>query len=253
MISVFITGGTSGIGLELAKFYLKRGDRVGVTGRDLSKVPSEVKSHFNFKAFEVDVKDSKKMDQVIHEFSAHGLEVVVANAGRSDGTKASIPDFEKGRDIIQTNVIGVINTFEPALKFMLKKKKGHLVAVSSVAGFMGLPGSSFYSSSKAAVTVLCESLRLDLKKEGISVTTICPGFIDTPLTRQNSHPMPFLMSSQKAAKKIARAIDRKKDLFLFPFLMKWTVIFLNKIPRWLYLFIMRLPFANYTKKKRELS
>ena len=156
--SIFITGGTSGIGLELAKKYLLEGARVGVCGRDTSKIPAELLELKKLECFEADVTDTAKMASVIMEFGKDGLDIIVANAGISLGNKSSVPDFSAGRSIIQINVLGVLNTFEPALNIMLEKKKGHLVAISSVAGFVGLPGASFYSSSKAAVTTLCESM-----------------------------------------------------------------------------------------------
>jgi short-subunit dehydrogenase len=130
----------------------------------------------------------------------------------------------------------------------MRRKKGHLVATASVAGFMGLPGAGAYSASKAAVLKLCESYSLDLKKFGIHVTAIAPGFIDTPLTQKNNHKMPFLMSSEKAAHLIKRAIEKKKVLYVFPFRMKIVVTILDKMPRSLYRLIMSLKFFNYSEE-----
>lgn len=148
-----------------------------------------------------------------------------------------------------TNVQGVLNTVEPAINVFTKQGSGHIVLMSSVAAFMGLPGSSFYCASKAAVYRLGESLTLDLKKENIHVTTLCPGFVDTPLTRKNKHSMPFIISDELAVQKMTKAIAAKKVLYLFPWKMALTVTLLNKIPRWFYRFLMELPFVNYGKKE----
>ena len=250
-MKIFITGATSGIGLELAKLYVERGDIVALSGRDTSKVPDDLKNHKNIKIYQCDVNDRQKMIDVIDDFyffpdqKKTGLDIVYANAGIAIANKSDIADFDLGRKIIETNVLGVVNTFEAALKKMIPQGGGHLVATSSVAGFAGLPGAAFYSSSKAAVNILCESFSVDLKKYGINVTTICPGFIDTPLTEKNNHPMPFLISVKKASKKILQAVDRKKTLYLFPFPMKVAIIFLNKMPRFLYRFLVGLKVVSY--------
>ena len=243
--SIFITGGTTGIGFELAKLYVKEGWRVGVCGRDLSKLPLPYRDRFS--CYEVSVTDEEKMKETIQDFGKDGLDVVMANAGISHGSKTKLPDFEATKKIIDINVYGVLNTFAPAIEIFKEQKSGHLVATASVAGFVGLPGASAYSASKAAVLSLCESYALDLKHIGVSVTAVCPGFIDTPLTRKNDHAMPFLMPAEKGAKKIKKALDKKKALFVFPWQMALIMHTLRRLPRRCYRFIMQLPFANYSK------
>lgn len=249
-MNIFITGATTGIGFHLAQSYLEKGHRVGLTGRDLSKLPNGfIEQYSKVRCYEVDVNDEEKMSSIIEEFIAEeGLDMIIANAGISDGRKLSKPDFGRSRHIINTNVMGVLNTFEPAIKHFLEKQAGHLVAISSVAAFIGVPGSSAYCASKAAVLKLCESLTIDLAKYNINVSTICPGFIDTPLTRQNTHSMPFIIPVEKGVQKIERALAKKKALYIFPLPMAMTVTFLNKIPRFLYRFIMSLPFLSYAKE-----
>lgn len=249
-MNVFITGGTTGIGFSLACLYLKKGHRVGITGRNLSKLPSNILSKYSkLETFEVDVLDEEKMIESIQKFSEKSpLDIMIANAGISDWRKPATPDFSVGRKIIETNVIGVLNSFAPATEIFLKEGRGQLVALSSVAAFSGIPGSSFYCASKSAVFRLCESLAIDLKPKNIAVTTICPGFIKTPLTDSNHHKMPFIIEADVAAQKIAKAIENKKVLFLFPWPMAFLITFLNKIPRSLYRFIMNLPFMNYSKE-----
>ena len=244
--SIFITGATSGIGFELAKLYVKEGHRVGVCGRDLTKLADPYRTRFL--CYEVCVTDEDRLREAIEDFSSKGgLDIVMANAGISVGRKTKIPDFKMTKKVFDINVYGVLNTFAPAIDIFLKQGYGQLVATASVAGFVGLPGASSYSASKAAIISLCESYALDLKEQGISVTTICPGFVDTPLTQKNDHSMPFLVNVEKGAKKIKKAIEKKEHLYLFPWQMALVMHFLKRIPRSCYRFIMQLPFANYSK------
>ena len=248
-MNIFITGGTTGIGLAVAKLYLEEGHRVGICARNLSKFPTEIRNKYKLLVcYEVDVTNREELYKAIHDFAPVELDMVFANAGRSVGAKSKTPQFSVANDIIDINVKGVLNTFDIALEIMLPRKKGHLVATASVAGFMGLPGAGAYSASKAAVLKLCESYSLDLKKRGIHVTAIAPGFVDTPLTQKNNHKMPFLMSAEKAARLIKRALEKKKVLYVFPFRMKIVISILDKMPRSLYRLIMNLKFFNYSEE-----
>lgn len=241
-MKIFITGGTTGIGLALAEAYLQEGHRVGVCGRDLSKLPSDFLNKYpKAKSYKVDVTNREELLSAVDDFSADSLDLMVANAGRSEGTKPSWPDFKTYQNIIDVNVNGVIYAFEAALKNMKKQGRGQLVGIASVAGFVGLPGAGAYCASKAAVIKLCESLSIDLSPQGYHVTTICPGFIDTPLTEQNKHPMPFLMSSKEGALRIKKAIAQKRKLYIFPFRMKMVITLLDKMPRFLYRLIWKIP------------
>lgn len=248
-MNIFITGGTTGIGLSLAKLYLEEGHRVGICARNLEKFPVEIKNKYKqLKCYQVNVVNREELRAAISDFANGDLDIIFANAGRSVGVKSKTPQFSVANDIIDINVKGVLNTFEFALEIMLPKKKGHLVATASVAGFMGLPGAGAYSASKAAVLKLCESYSIDLKRKGINVTAIAPGFIDTPLTKQNNHKMPFLMNSDKAARLIKRAIEKKKVLYVFPFRMKIIVAILDKMPRSWYRCLMGLKMLNYSSE-----
>ncbi|MEC7276900.1 MAG: SDR family NAD(P)-dependent oxidoreductase [Bdellovibrionota bacterium] len=249
MKSVFITGGTTGIGWELANLYLKSGWRVGVCGRDLGKLPGGALDSDPFLlGYTLDVTDQEKVRETINEFAKDGLDVVIANAGISHGSKSSWPEEKVTRQIMEINLMGTLNAFFPALDIFKEKKAGHIVAIASVAGFVGLPGASAYSSSKGALIHLMESYALHLPSVyNIDVTTICPGFIDTPLTQKNDHSMPFLMPAPKGARLIKAAIDQKKVLFVFPWQMALVIHILRRIPRALYRWIMKLPLFNYSK------
>ena len=221
---------------------------MGICGRDLSKIPKDVRELSSIESYQCDVTDRKELHRVIKNFSQGKLHIAIANAGISMGKKSRKPDFEASQRIFQTNVFGVLHTFEVALELMILQKQGQLVATSSVAAMVGLPGAGAYSASKAAVLKLCESYAIDLRDQGISVTCICPGFIKTPLTDKNNHSMPFLLSAEEGARRIKRAIDQKKALYIFPWPMKIVMTVLERMPRYLYRLLMRLPFFNYSRE-----
>lgn len=249
LVNIFITGGTTGIGLSLAKLYLEEGHRVGICGRNLSKFPIEIRNKYKqLYCYEVDVTKREELFLAVRDFAGEDLDIIIANAGRSVGAKTRTPKFGVSNEVIDINVKGVLNAFDVALECMIPKQKGHLVATASVAGFVGLPGAAAYSASKAAVLKLCESYAIDLKRQGISVSAIAPGFVDTPLTQKNNHKMPFLMGADKAAKLIKRAIEKKKVLFIFPIQMKILITILDKMPRSWYRALMGLKFFNYSEE-----
>jgi short-subunit dehydrogenase len=123
---------------------------------------------------------------------------------------------------------------------MLQRGQGHLAAVSSLASYLGMPGESAYCASKAAVNVYMEGLRVQLRRRGVHVTTICPGFIHTPMTAHNTFRMPFVMNADCAAQLIVRAIERKKKVYNFP----WQTTFLMKLTTWFPDWLLERVFAG---------
>ncbi len=250
MKAVFITGGTTGIGMELAKLYLLRGWKVGLCGRDPIKFQESFltdREHVSF--YPVDVSDRTALKAAIADFSrVIGLDLLIANAGIGYKFKTKVPDFDWSYKMVHVNLLGVMYAFEAALDVMIPSGKGQLVAISSIAGYNGLPGVSAYSATKAAVLKYCESLHLDLRKFNIAVTTICPGFVETPLTATNTHSMPFLVPAPRAALLIARAIEKKKMVYAFPFFFASIVRFLSILPRTWYRAFMGLRAVNYSKE-----
>ena len=239
-MNIFITGGTTGIGLALAKLYLEEGHRVGICARNMSKFPTEIRNKYKLLAcYEVDVTNREELHKAINDFSPKDLDIIFANAGRSVGKKSKTPQFSVANEIIDINVKGVLNTFDIALEIMLPKKKGHLVATASVAGFMGLPGAGAYSASKAAVLKLCESYSLDLKRRGIDVTAIAPGFVDTPLTQKNTFQMPALQTPQQAATAIICGLTKGKFEIHFPYRFTLLMKLVQLLPYRLRFFLLK--------------
>ncbi len=246
--SILITGGSSGIGLATAIKFRKEGWRVGICARS-SEVLAKLEHRYGFEVYTLDVRDKVACDKAVRDFHKKGgLDIVFANAGRSYVHKARIPDFDVAREVIDINLMGVINVFEPATELFLKQKSGHLAATASVAGLNGLPGVSAYSGSKSAVIKICESLALDLKEDGIAATSVIPGFVDTPLTQVNPHPMPFMIKADLAGEKIYNGLIKRKIRISFPFFFSSVVRLLSILPRPLYAFIMGIKIFNYSKE-----
>lgn len=232
-MKVFLTGASSGIGEALARHYAARGATIGLVARRgelLEKlqaalgVPSE--------GYACDVRDLTGMKAAGAAFIAkHGVpDVVIANAGVSHGTLTEHEDdVDVFRQIMDINVNGVVNTFHPFIGPMKARGAGTLAGIASVAGFRGIPGASAYSASKAAVISHCEALRVELRQSRVRVTTICPGYIATPMTAQNPYPMPFIISADDFARRCMAAIDRQASLAVIP----WQMAVVGRIYRWL--------------------
>jgi short-subunit dehydrogenase len=162
-------------------------------------------------------------------------DLVIANAGVSAGTSAEdLRDVAHLRRLVEVNVIGVAVTLAAFAPAMRKAGRGTLAAIASVAGFRGLAGNGAYSASKSAVITWLESLRTEMRGSGVSIVCICPGYIDTPMTRVNRFRMPFLLSADEAARRIARAIDRRPRLAVVPWQMALVSVALRNMPGWLY-------------------
>jgi short-subunit dehydrogenase len=143
-------------------------------------------------------------------------------------------DVAKLRRVLEVNVVGLAATLAAFAPAMRRAGRGTLAGIASVAGFRGLAGNGAYSASKAAARVWMESLRTELYGSGVSVVCVCPGYIDTPLTRVNRFRMPFLLSADEAAPKIARAIAARRRLAVIPWQMALVSLLLRPMPGWLF-------------------
>ena len=200
--------------------------------------------------YPLDVRHASALQAAAADFIAHhgSPDIVIGNAGVSFGTLSeSAEDIAAFQDIIDINVMGLVKTFQPFIVGMRAAGRGTLVGIASVAGYRGLPGAGAYSASKAAAISYLESLRVELQASGIKVITLCPGYIATPMTANNPYPMPFLMSSDAAARKIAAIIERGKTFAVIPWQMAAVAPLLRVLPNWLY---DRL-FGNAPRKPRR--
>lgn len=219
---VFITGASSGIGRALAIELGRRGASIGLLARraeTLQEIAREVDAAGGRAlSLPADVKDAEAVraaaDKLREKFGR--VDFLIANAGIGATTDARSLKADEVADVIGTNVMGAVNSVTAVLPEMLERGSGRLVVISSLAGYRGLPKSAAYSASKAAVSAFFESLRVDLRRTGVGVTIIHPGFIKTPLTEGRSAKMPFFMELDDAVKKIIRAIEERKKSYAFP-------------------------------------
>jgi short-subunit dehydrogenase len=162
-------------------------------------------------------------------------DVVIANAGISVGMDTGIrADLDVMARTFATNNLGLAATFHPFIQGMEQRGSGALVGIGSVAGIRGLPGHGAYCASKAAVINYCESLRGELRSSGVQVVTICPGYIDTPLTQKNRYSMPFLMQPDAFADKAFQAIEAGASYRVIPWQMGWVAKGLRLLPNGLF-------------------
>lgn len=234
---VLITGASSGIGQSLALRYYAAGYRLALVARRVLLVQDwAVAHHFDAGRYQVYGVDVADIDAVIAMgqlcIDAQGLpNVVIANAGISVGMDTSEGgDLQVMRETFAINNIGMAATFHPFVRAMANRGSGTLVGIGSVAGIRGLPGHGAYCASKAAVISYCESLRGELKPSGVAVVTICPGYIDTPLTRKNRYAMPFLMSASDFANQAFVTIQAGRSYRVIPWQMGMIAKLLRLLP-----------------------
>jgi NAD(P)-dependent dehydrogenase (short-subunit alcohol dehydrogenase family) len=187
--------------------------------------------------YPIDVTDAAALAGAAKDFTTRfgAPQLVIANAGISAGTAGeALDDIAKLRRVLEVNVVGMAATLAAFAPAMRAAGAGTLAGIASVAGFRGLAGNGAYSSSKAAARVWMESLRVELHGSGVSVVCVCPGYIDTPMTRVNRFRMPFLISAEEAAPLIARAIASRRRVAVIPWQMALVTIGLRALPGWLY-------------------
>ena len=237
-MNVVISGASSGIGLALARHYLERGANVAALARRGSLLDELKETHpARVYAAALDVRDGAALQAAARDIIARNgtPDIVIANAGVSHGTLTeNFADEAVFQDIMDTNVLGMVKTFQPFLAAMRAAGKGTLVGIASVAGFRGLPGSGAYSASKAAAIAYLESLRVELHGSGIKVITVCPGYIRTPMTAVNTFPMPFIIEADDAARRIARVIARGQTFAVVPWQMALAGRILKLLPNAVY-------------------
>lgn len=242
---VFITGASSGLGMALARQYAEGGAQLGLLARradaleELRATLPHAERHF---IYAVDVCDHAALADAAADFlqQTGGVEVVIANAGVSYGTLTErIADKAVFEHIISVNLVSVVATFAPFMRALQAQAAAgqtdlRLVGIASVAGIRGLPGAEAYSASKAAVISYCESLRVEMRRHGIRVVTLAPGYIDTPMTQVNTYAMPFLLPAEKFAERAVRVINAGRSYAVIPWQMRGVSWLLRLLPNWLY-------------------
>ena len=233
---IWITGASSGIGKAVAEKFAAEGWKVAVSARRKELLQDMAKDQ-NISSFPLDVTDRSQINSVfqniLKEFG--NIDICLFSSGTYEPKDEQNIDPDKIKNVINVNFLGVIDCVKTVEEYFKNKKTGHISIVSSIAGYRGLPNSSGYGPSKAALTNFCESIYFDFKKFGVRVSVISPGFIKTPLTDKNEFPMPFLKTVDYAANQIFNGLVKSNAFEIhFPKGLTLTLKFLRILPYKLY-------------------
>ena len=237
---IWITGASSGIGKSVAEKFADEGWKVAVSARR-KELLDELAKNPNIVSFPLDVTNRNQINEVFKNILNNfgELDICLFSSGTYEPKDEQNIDPDKIKNVINVNFIGVIDCVKSVERYFKDKKSGHISIVSSIAGYRGLPNSSGYGPSKAALTNFSESIYFDFKKFGVRVSVVSPGFIKTPLTDKNEFPMPFLKTPEYAAEKIFNGLVKSSAFEIhFPKGLTLTLKFLRILPYRLYLFLV---------------
>ena len=237
---IWITGASSGIGKAVAEKFAKEGWQVAVSARR-KEILDEMAKDLNISSYPLDVVDEQNckitFQKIISDFTE--IDLCIFCSGTYDPKKEKEIDIKQSKFVMDVNYFGVLNCVKTVEKYFKNKKRGHISIVSSIAGYRGLPNSSGYGPSKAALNNFAESIYFDFKKYNVRVSVISPGFIKTPLTDKNDFPMPFLRSVEFAAEKIYGGLIKSNSFEIhFPKQLTLILKFLRVLPYKIYLFLI---------------
>lgn len=250
---IFIAGGTSGIGWELAQLYLNNGDVVGVCGRDLRKISNF--SHPNLFAYEGDVCHADFINTTIDTFATGGLNLFVISAGAYTDSSLSKISYPDSIEMVQVNVVATTNMIFHVQNIMYKQScKGQIAVIASVSGLLHYTQATIYSKTKHALIRIVEAYRSALEDFGIAFTIIAPGYVGTQkLKEYNDNDLsrkPFVTDTKQAALIIYEAICKKEELVVFPTKMKRLFKLLSFFPDGLLGFVMKKKALWMNKKNK---
>ncbi|UTL79499.1 SDR family NAD(P)-dependent oxidoreductase [Pseudomonas putida] len=236
MSRCWLTGASSGIGAALAQQLLEQGHQVALGARQAENL-APLTAQFPQQTLLAigDISDPRQVaDVAAHiERSWGGLDLVILNAGTCEYLEPGHFDPDLVERVVRTNLTGVSHCLHAALPLLRRGQRPHLVVIGSSVSWLALPRAGAYGASKAAVRYLIESLRIDLVNEGIDVTLISPGFVDTPLTRRNDFPMPQIWSAERAARHIVVRLPKRPLEINFPGVFTVVLRLLGAMPvRW---------------------
>lgn len=238
----WVTGAGSGIGRELALRLAREGWHVAVsarTARDLATLSAEGVGRIH--AFALDVTNAHAVRETVAGIQTKlgQIDLAVLNAGTYARDSAATLDAAAFRATIEVNLMGAVHCLSALMPGMLAREGGHIAVVSSVAGYVGLPGAAAYGASKAALINMCEALHPELAARNVQLSLINPGFVDTPLTKKNDFTMPFLMSSEEAVDAIMAGLKSRRFEIVFPWKMALSMKLLAALPARLRLAVTR--------------
>ncbi|MBD9573505.1 SDR family NAD(P)-dependent oxidoreductase [Ensifer adhaerens] len=229
----WVTGASSGIGKSLALRLALDGWTVAVSARNSVELDTLARSLENkIHSFPLDVTDREAAENTVRDIEMRLGPISLAVFGAGTYRRDSLSTFDAAAigEMVGLNIMGTVNCLQAIMPAMTTRRSGRIAVMASVAGYTGLPGAAGYGATKAALINMCEALYPELERQGVQMTIINPGFVDTPLTRQNDFPMPFLISSESAAEYIMRGLERGKFEIAFPWRMKVVLKLLKALP-----------------------
>jgi short-subunit dehydrogenase len=237
---IWITGASSGIGKALTEKFALEGWRVAASARR-REILDEMANNENIFSYPLDVTNQNQINEISSKITNDfgNLDLCVFSSGTYDPKLEQEINIKQNKFVMETNFFGVLYCIKSVEKYFKDKKSGHISIVSSIAAYRGLPNSSGYGPSKAALTNLTESLYFDFKKYNVRISLISPGFIKTPLTDKNEFPMPFIKTPEFAAEKIFDGLTKSKAFEIhFPKALTLLLKFLRILPYKIYLFLI---------------
>jgi short-subunit dehydrogenase len=248
-----VTGASSGLGSALVIELHRRGWRVGLIARRADRLEALARDLGERAAWAAaDVADSDGLAAAIHEIErVHGpCDLLVANAGTGSFSGLRRLTAQDAARVFRVNVEGVVNAISTVLPDMLARGRGHVAAVSSLAGEVGLPMGAPYVASKAAVTRFMDCLRLQARPRGVTVTTVLPGFIDTSLLEGVRFPTPFRLSPTQAAHRIVVGLERQRSRIAFPWPLVLATTIVRGLPPWIMDRVIRIVLPPPRRSRR---
>ena len=241
-MKVFIIGGSSGIGLSLAKRYLSLGNEVGICGTNDEKLKKIEEVNKGLKLYKVDVRNKSDLKSAIEDFSQGNLDLIINSAGIYTNNRTTKLTNNEAFAMIDINLTGVINTFEAVRDMMFTNNKGHIAIVSSIAGLIDYPKASVYARTKLTIMGVCETYRAFFRDYNINITTIVPGYIATDklksLSKEDITNKPTVLSEEKSTDIIVKAINDKKEKVIYPLSMRILIAIITKLPKKLLTYLM---------------
>ncbi len=237
---IWITGASSGIGKALAEKFATEGWIVAVSARR-KEILEEMAKKENIFSYPLDVTNQDNINEVFAKIikDFNNINLCVFSSGTYDPKLEQEINIKQNKFVMETNFFGVLYCIKSVEKYFKDKKDGHISIVSSVAAYRGLPNSSGYGPSKAALTNLSESLYFDFKKYNVRISLVSPGFIKTPLTDKNDFSMPFIKSPEFAAEKMFDGLTKKNSFEIhFPKQLTLILKLLRILPYKIYLFLI---------------
>ncbi|MEX0347319.1 MAG: SDR family NAD(P)-dependent oxidoreductase [Rhizobiaceae bacterium] len=237
---MWIIGASTGIGRALAHRLASQSRTLAVSARSAERLGTLAQEHPNMVSHTLDVTDQEQVAQAAKRLDMdHGTpDLVIISSGVWHPVKPDAFDPLIFRNAVDVNFLGVINVLAAIVPKMIKRGSGHIAIIASVSGYRGLPNAAAYSPMKAALINLAESIYPQLKRQGVDITIINPGFVDTPMTSVNKFPMPFLMTPEEAAKRISKGLDRRDYEIAFPTRFALFLKLLRMLPNRVFFWII---------------